>query len=587
MKNVWGKQNSLRSVSIRLGLVAGLMVSLLSFVVQPSAQAAFPGTDFRMAYGKLSGGEGGMAAALTTNSLASNDEQTIATSAENGFVGPRFSADGQRVTYSELSFSDGSGNVYASDADGTNVVNISNINPAEHPDKMEYKAMYSSLSADGSKVVYGGWWRDANTGDTLCHIFMANSDGTNQMQLTNTPDLCDMYPVFSPNGQKIAFIRTSESEDVGVNSIYIMDVDGTNAESLYVYGGRDEKETNPMQIMMAMTVFDGGQTSPIDWSPDGSRILFSEVFNTGETTYTTRVGTVDLSGASQGVIVNNVTLNMEEMVMPVYGHAQFTPSGKIIFKELIITNPESEESASVEQYIRLADGNGSNVTQLLYQDVTTEGGGFEIGLLNYGLPTVYSAVGSEPEGGPTAAVANPENGKQVTLSSDACDEFTGVSAAKEASAASQDDQYQYPTGLVNYTLTDCGVGGSATVTLVFEDVDPDGEYVARKLNSATGTYTTISGATISATTVSGQPATQLRYVVTDGGELDMDGEANGTIVDPVGLGVLGATDGGAEGSAGGGNLADSGAMIVGIIGAAVVVIGGAALTMRGGHKKRK
>lgn len=555
-------------------LIVGIFAITSIWFTVP-ADASFPGTDYRVAYSKIAIGEGGMSASLATNSLQGDDEQVLVTSSEYGFMAPRFSADGQKITYSQLMFGGGVANVYVSDADGSNQVNVSNVDPEAYPERQNYQVMYSSLSSDGGRVVYGERW-EGESNERHCHIFIVNSDGSNKSQLTNDVDYCDMHPVFSPDDQKIAFIRTTseetEEETVGRNSIYVMDANGANPQEIYTYGGRDEKVQELMNIVMAMLTFDGGQASPIDWSPDGSRVLFSELIPTSETTYTTRVAKVDISGNDEDIIVHNGTIDPEAPVVPLYGQAQFTPEGKIIYKEIVLTEPESEENSRVEQYIRLADGDGSNITQLLYQDVPVMDGGMSmtIAAMNYGLPTVYSEAGSEPEGGPNAFLTNLENAKQIALSSNSCDTFTNTSAAKESAQSAQDTQYNYPSSLISFTLEGCTVGGSATVTLVFEGIDPSQSYVARKFNPVNGTFTTISGADISATTFGGQPATQLRYTIIDGGELDLDGEANGTIVDPVGLGLQ------VSGTNAGGLLASTGTGLLTAQVLAVLLVGGSA-----------
>ncbi|MCA9329339.1 hypothetical protein KDA11_01735, partial [Candidatus Saccharibacteria bacterium] len=59
--------------------------------------------------------------------------------------------------------------------------------------------------------------------------------------------------------------------------------------------------------------------------------------------------------------------------------------------------------------------------------------------------------------------------------------------------------------------------------------------ILRKYNATTDTYATIEDAVISVVSLNGTTATKATYQVTDGGDLDADGEANGVIVDPAGL----------------------------------------------------
>jgi hypothetical protein len=63
----------------------------------------------------------------------------------------------------------------------------------------------------------------------------------------------------------------------------------------------------------------------------------------------------------------------------------------------------------------------------------------------------------------------------------------------------------------------------------------------RKYNTTNHTYTTITDAVITRMTIDGENVIKVTYTVTDGGVLDEDGSANGTIVDPAGLAVLGST----------------------------------------------
>jgi LysM repeat protein len=63
--------------------------------------------------------------------------------------------------------------------------------------------------------------------------------------------------------------------------------------------------------------------------------------------------------------------------------------------------------------------------------------------------------------------------------------------------------------------------------------------LARKYQNST--YKTISGATFGAATVGGNTVSTLTYTLVDGGPLDADGTANGTIVDPVGAAVIAST----------------------------------------------
>jgi hypothetical protein len=124
----------------------------------------------------------------------------------------------------------------------------------------------------------------------------------------------------------------------------------------------------------------------------------------------------------------------------------------------------------------------------------------------------------------------------ITLTSPWDTTISCSGTSSESELDSQDASYSYPLGLVNFCMM-VEAGSTHEVTVTFKTERAADEVVARKYNSNTNEYSTISGATISETTLDSSPALQLTYNLTDGGSHDEDGEANGTILDPVGLGV--------------------------------------------------
>jgi len=59
-------------------------------------------------------------------------------------------------------------------------------------------------------------------------IFMMNADGSNPVNLTNTPDVDEMYPHVSPDGTKICFIVDEGRGRNRVRHVYIMNIDGSD-----------------------------------------------------------------------------------------------------------------------------------------------------------------------------------------------------------------------------------------------------------------------------------------------------------------------------------------------------------------------
>ena len=63
-------------------------------------------------------------------------------------------------------------------------------------------------------------------------IFVMNADGSNPVNLTQTPNQHEHYPQVSPDGTKICFsVDQGEGRDA-VRSLYVMDSDGRNRKKL-------------------------------------------------------------------------------------------------------------------------------------------------------------------------------------------------------------------------------------------------------------------------------------------------------------------------------------------------------------------
>jgi Tol biopolymer transport system component len=58
-------------------------------------------------------------------------------------------------------------------------------------------------------------------------LFLMNADGSNATNLTQTPDVDEMYPHVSPDGAKVCFVIDEKTAKSKVRNIYYMNIDGT------------------------------------------------------------------------------------------------------------------------------------------------------------------------------------------------------------------------------------------------------------------------------------------------------------------------------------------------------------------------
>ena len=90
---------------------------------------------------------------------------------------------------------------------------------------------------------------EAQTFGITCDIWVMNSDGSEQTNITNTPEVNEVNPAWSPDGTRIAFVEGY----LGFNRLVVANADGS---------GRLVVTPEPSQ-----------QFGPT-WSPSGTRLAF-------------------------------------------------------------------------------------------------------------------------------------------------------------------------------------------------------------------------------------------------------------------------------------------------------------------------
>ena len=125
-------------------------------------------------------------------------------------------------------------------------------------------AVYLTITSSQEKTASLANHRIAfvSTRDGNPDIFVMDGDGQHQRRLTDHP-AADLYPVWSPDGTQIAFLRLNESLAFGRitlsaedNGLYLVSADGSGEVRL----------TPPEMTTFALV--------PPVWSPDGARLAF-------------------------------------------------------------------------------------------------------------------------------------------------------------------------------------------------------------------------------------------------------------------------------------------------------------------------
>jgi Tol biopolymer transport system component len=130
-------------------------------------------------------------------------------------------------------------------------------------------------------------------------LYMMNADGSNQINLTNTPDVDEMYPHVSPDGTKICFVIDEGEGRRKVRNVYYMKIDGTgrvkvadnarqpcwrfDSKKIAYLKGEYERYSDRPYATSDLIIYDlqTGQYTPhpnkslhhiyaICWSPDGN-----------------------------------------------------------------------------------------------------------------------------------------------------------------------------------------------------------------------------------------------------------------------------------------------------------------------------
>jgi Tol biopolymer transport system component len=207
---------------------------------------------------------------------------------------------------------DGNNEIYTMNSDGSSPLRLTNDAAVDAE---------PSISPDGQKIAF---WRGSNTGctGTDTEIWSMNADGSAQTRLTNNT-AAECNPDWSPDGTKIIF---SSFRD-GNWEVYVMNANGTGQTRL--------------------TTVTAAYDAQPSWSPDGTQIAFLSNRPTG--TGDLDVYVMNPDGTGQTLLMNNTSLE---------NWVNWSPNSS----QITFARGTSSSIASLE--IFKADRNGSNQVQV-------------------------------------------------------------------------------------------------------------------------------------------------------------------------------------------------------------------------------
>ena len=239
--------------SVLLALVLGVILAALTALagMAQEAEATFPGANGRIAfYSERTTGTGvdnptGDSEIFTIRPDGTGLKQLTHNTVDDS--SPVFSPDGQKIAYDSMgdtaSNPEGDTEIYVMNAlDGSGKKNLTNNGTVVRDGTPVF-------SPDGKKIAY---WSDGVQNSNLegdAEVYVMNSaDGSGQMNLSNNgTGVTEVYPVFSPDGQKIAYTSygIQNSNPQGDREVYVVNaLDGTGNKNL-TNNGVDVADRDP------------------------------------------------------------------------------------------------------------------------------------------------------------------------------------------------------------------------------------------------------------------------------------------------------------------------------------------------------
>jgi len=207
----------------KLSILALAVVGSSALLTAPPGHAAFPGGNGKIAFSSFRDGN------FEIYTMNADGGDLVRMTNELPFDGaPAWSADGARLAFTSVY------GIQVMNADGNGRFSVT-TNPFDSD---------PTWSPDGTRIAFTSDDPDNQ------EIHVVNVDGTGELNLTNNAAE-DFSPSWSPDGTKIAFTRVALEGTQYQYNIYAMNADGSGQTNLTRTGGFSREP---------------------DWSPDGRRI---------------------------------------------------------------------------------------------------------------------------------------------------------------------------------------------------------------------------------------------------------------------------------------------------------------------------
>lgn len=260
---------------------------------------------------------------------------------------PVWSPDGTKIAFisnrdSAVGSTDSARSIYIMDADGSNVKRILVDGIQEKLPEIRSVAW----SPDGTKFAF-----DAGVHVTVpevkatINIYTVDIDGRNIVKLTNDTDVVNVEPTWSPDGKQIAY-QSNRGDAYGHSRVWVMSGDGSNQRKLI----DTHNNSDPM-------FYYDGQPA---WSPDGTRILFlgNRDFNGTRNCYAVK--------CSELFVVNPDGTNEQQLTsdpnrLGFQFLARWSPDGtKIVFSQVLGTIDDAKRNIDRGTAVIVMNADGSN-----------------------------------------------------------------------------------------------------------------------------------------------------------------------------------------------------------------------------------